>query len=78
MADDNLPARTDLDRALLFRRGFGDGARASAMKHDSEPDYVEGYIEGRTEAQAAVDRFRIRHGLQPGTILRVRSAAGSS
>jgi len=55
---------------LLFRRGFGDGARGSAIKHENEPDYMTGYEAGGIMYRAAAKEFREKNELPEPTLLR--------
>ena len=62
--------RSPGERRHLFRRGFGDGAKFSALKYQEEPDYMEGWEAGRTAYARAAQEFREKYGLPEPSILR--------
>ena len=62
------------DRALLYSRGFGDGAKCVAQKEPEYPDYMHGYEDGTRARRVSCDRYRRDHGLPEETILRAQSA----
>lgn len=57
------------ERYMLFAKGFGDGAKCSAIKHEDQGDYMAGYIAGREARARDVQRFAEMIGYEP-TILR--------
>lgn len=69
----DLPEQRPADRRLLFRRGFGDGAKCSAIKHENEPDYMEGWETGRVAYNRAAHDFREKYGLPEPLILRAQT-----
>ena len=69
----NATERPPQERRLLFRRGFGDGARCSVIKHEDEPDYMTGWEAGRIMYNAAEREFREQNGLPEPQILRAQA-----
>lgn len=64
-------SRDPRERYMLYVRGFRDGAYTTAMRHQDEPDYTEGYSDGITARHAALDEFCKRIGYVP-TVLRLQ------
>ncbi len=64
---------SDLQRRLRFSRGYGDGASLHSIKHEDEPDYMEGWKAGRRDARLAADRFRVRYALPHDAHLRAQA-----
>lgn len=58
------------ERRHFFRRGFGDGAKFSALKYEDNPDYMEGWEAGRTAYSQSAQEFREKYGLPEPSILR--------
>ena len=58
------------DRLLLYRRGFGDGSRGSAMKHRGYPDYVCGWDDGSVAVSRAVKAYLEINDLPAPSVLR--------
>ena len=51
---------TDQERALMFRRGFGDGAKGTAYRYHEDldyRDYMEGYKQGQSECMTALSNY---------------------
>lgn len=46
-----------IERLMLFRHGFRDGAGGLAHRHPSQPDYMTGYQRGSVDAGRAADEF---------------------
>ena len=63
---------TPTDRRILFHRGFGDGAKCSAIKFPSQPDYMAGWEAGKKACEEACERYRAENGLPPPLILRAQ------
>ncbi len=66
-----MPQYTGGDRRNLFVRGFGDGAKGSAMKHKDQPDYMEGYRQGAKALVTGTAAYINQEGLPPPTFLRL-------
>lgn len=49
-------------RSQLFGRGFGDGARGSAYRHEGYPDYMQGWKAGAAAAGHARAAFDLSVG----------------
>jgi hypothetical protein len=56
---------SDRERAMMFHRGFGDGAKASAKKHPSSADYMAGWRAGSEAATSAFGRWAMEQGIEP-------------
>lgn len=52
----------DAARIMLYRMGYGDGAKGSAKKHD-RPDYLTGWSAGNADAANSALAFCEREGL---------------
>lgn len=57
------------ERRMLFTKGFGDGAKASAVKL-AFPDYIEGYRQGLEARRDAIQTYCTEQGLPSGNPLR--------
>ena len=62
--------RSAFERRLLFRQGFGAGAMCSVIKHENEPDYMDGWRSGRVAYNLAAREFREKYGLPEPSPLR--------
>ncbi len=67
--DSLVSDRKPQERYMLYVRGFGDGAKCSAMRHESDLDYARGYSDGRSSRSMAVNDFCREIGYTP-TVLR--------
>ena len=56
----------------MFFKGFGDGAKMSAIKFPDDPDYQEAWIAGRDARDAYMVAILEREGLPAPTILRLQ------
>lgn len=52
-----------VERRMLFTKGFGDGAKASAQKHPDLQDYMSGWHAGRKARGSAIVAYCIEHDL---------------
>lgn len=53
------------ERLMLFHRGFGDGARASAKKLPNDEDYMAGWKRGSEAVTDAVGNWSRDEGILP-------------
>ena len=60
----------NIDRNMLFMKGFRDGAGFYSIKYPKQPDYLEGYESGRIEYNKAAAEFKQKHGLPEPNIIR--------
>lgn len=56
---------SDRERAMMFHRGFGDGAKRSAKRHASDPAYMAGWRAGTEAATDAFGRWAQEQGINP-------------
>lgn len=56
---------TDRERAMMFHRGFGDGAKRSAKKHPTDPAYMAGWRAGTEAFTDAFGLWAQEQGIQP-------------
>lgn len=64
---------TGLERRMMYSRGFGDGAKCSYIRFPDDPDYKEGWHDGRDALNLSTERFRLRESLPTPNILRVQN-----
>lgn len=56
---------TDRERAMMFHRGFGDGAKASARRHPDNADYMRGWRAGSEAFTTAFGQWAMEQGVNP-------------
>lgn len=56
----------------MFFRGFGDGAKMSAIKFPNDPDYCEAWLAGKGARDAYMEEIIKREGLPEPTFLRLQ------
>lgn len=56
---------TDRERAMMFHRGFADGAKRSAKKHADNADYMRGWSTGSEAMAEAFGRWTQEEGIRP-------------
>lgn len=61
-----------VERRMMFFKGFGDGAKMSAIKFPEDGDYVEAWIAGRDARDVYMVAILEREGLPEPTILRLQ------
>lgn len=54
---------SDKDRAMQFRRGFGDGAKSGIIRFPEDLDYMTGHEQGRNELSRALASYVSDNGL---------------
>jgi len=50
---------------MMFSRGFGDGAKFSAIKYTDDSDYMLGWARGREASESAFQEFLHENQLEP-------------
>ncbi len=63
---------TGAERRMMFFRGFGDGAKTSAIKHD-DLDYMAGWTVGSRMAREATAEYAQKQGLPPAGVLHLQT-----
>jgi len=58
------------ERRMLFAKGFGDGAKGSAQKHPTYPDYMEGWSRGLQARREGVAAYCTENDLPLGSPFR--------
>ena len=53
------------ERAMMFHRGFRDGAGANAKKHPQSPDYMAGWRKGSESFTDAFGAWAVTEGIDP-------------
>ena len=54
---------TGPDRLMLYRRGYGDGAKGSAYRHRDRADYMRGWNAGHADAAKSALAFCEQEGI---------------
>lgn len=61
-----------VERRMMFHKGFGDGAKMSAIKFPNDPDYQEGWVAGHDACASYMNHIIEREGLPAPSILRTQ------
>lgn len=60
------------ERRTLYFRGFGDGAKVSAIKHPDDRDYLAGWRAGNAACTDATLAYADLHGLPRPRVLHLQ------